>query len=165
MHAPTRVAKCVFVILRETLDTLGVSGEEVPVAPGFARNFLIPQRKAVYATALNRARFKVVLTPVAAAASAEERGARLVRARVFEIALVFKRTSVDGIKILGGVTHADVAVALVATPLRNLGVTEAKVRLPGGGETIAAVGEHTVLVEPKAFPGLWCELKVRIVAT
>ena len=172
LHAPTRTGKRVFVILRDSLDTLGVTGEEVPVAPGFARNYLIPQRKAVYATALNRARFKVELTVEEAARSADERLARLVRGRVAEIVLIFKRASVDGVKLFGGVTMADVAVALISTPLRNLGVTDARVRLGkgggGGGGTkpmITDVGEYSIEIEPKASPGLWCELKVRVVAT
>ena len=164
LHAPTRTGKRVFVILRDSLDTLGVTGEEVPVAPGFARNYLIPQRKAVYATALNRARFKVELTVEEAARSADDRQARLVRGRVSEIALVFKRASVDGVKLFGGVTTADVAAALISTPLRNLGVTDTRVRL-GAVSMITDVGEHTIEIEPKASPGLWCELKVRVVAT
>ncbi len=172
LHAPTRTGKRVFVILRDSLDTLGVTGEEVPVAPGFARNYLIPQRKAVYATALNRARFKVELTVEEAARSADERQARLVRARVSEIVLVFKRASVDGVKLFGGVTMADVAAALISTPLRNLGVTDARVRLGKGGgggggakPMLTDIGEHSIEIEPKASPGLWCELKVRVVAT
>ena len=42
------------VILKETIDSLGIIGSEVRVADGYARNFLLPQRKAVEATALNR---------------------------------------------------------------------------------------------------------------
>ena len=42
------------VILKETIDSLGIIGSEVRVADGYARNFLLPQRKAVEATAQNR---------------------------------------------------------------------------------------------------------------
>jgi large subunit ribosomal protein L9 len=38
------------VILRETIDSLGIIGSEVDVAKGYARNFLLPQNKAVPAT-------------------------------------------------------------------------------------------------------------------
>ena len=42
------------VILREDIDKLGNRGEIVKVAPGFARNFLLPKRLAVAATDANR---------------------------------------------------------------------------------------------------------------
>ncbi len=38
------------VILKETIDSLGIIGTEVKVAPGYARNYLLPQGKAVPAT-------------------------------------------------------------------------------------------------------------------
>lgn len=42
------------VILKETIDSLGIIGNEVTVADGFARNYLLPQNKAVLATPQNR---------------------------------------------------------------------------------------------------------------
>ncbi|MFQ5485174.1 MAG: 50S ribosomal protein L9 [Desulfobacterales bacterium] len=42
------------VILKETIDSLGIIGNEVTVADGYARNYLLPQNKAVLATRQNR---------------------------------------------------------------------------------------------------------------
>ena len=42
------------VILKETIDSLGIIGSEVRVADGYARNYLLPQNKAVPATPQNR---------------------------------------------------------------------------------------------------------------
>ena len=42
------------IILKETIDSLGIIGSEVTVAAGYARNFLMPQKKAVPATPQNR---------------------------------------------------------------------------------------------------------------
>ena len=42
------------VILKETIESLGIIGSEVTVADGYARNYLIPQKKAVLATPQNR---------------------------------------------------------------------------------------------------------------
>ena len=42
------------VILKETIDSLGIIGSEVNVAKGYARNYLLPQQKAVLATPQNR---------------------------------------------------------------------------------------------------------------
>lgn len=46
------------VILLERVDNLGAMGEEVTVKPGYARNFLLPQEKALRATEANRKRFE-----------------------------------------------------------------------------------------------------------
>jgi len=42
------------VILKETIDSLGIIGSEVDVANGYARNYLLPQGKAIPATPQNR---------------------------------------------------------------------------------------------------------------
>ena len=42
------------IILKETIDSLGIIGTEVRVADGYARNYLLPQNKAVVATSQNR---------------------------------------------------------------------------------------------------------------
>ena len=42
------------VILKETIDSLGIIGSEVNVADGYARNYLLPQKKALAATLQNR---------------------------------------------------------------------------------------------------------------
>jgi large subunit ribosomal protein L9 len=44
------------VILTQTIESLGIIGSEVEVKPGYARNFLLPQQKAVVATPQNRRR-------------------------------------------------------------------------------------------------------------
>ena len=46
------------VILKETIDSLGIIGSEVSVADGYARNYLFPQKKAVLATPQNRRMLK-----------------------------------------------------------------------------------------------------------
>ncbi|CAM9546181.1 unnamed protein product [Phaeothamnion confervicola] len=48
------------MILLESVDNTGYRGEEVAVRAGYARNFLYPNRKAVYATEENRSRYKTV---------------------------------------------------------------------------------------------------------
>ncbi len=42
------------IILKETIESLGIIGSEVTVAAGYARNYLLPQNKAVLATPQNR---------------------------------------------------------------------------------------------------------------
>lgn len=86
----------VSVVLRVQLDNLGYKGEEVRVAPGYARNFLVPYGKAVYATDVNRTRFKVLLPPEEARAIAQQREVNMLRARVSAFKLRFTRATKDG---------------------------------------------------------------------
>lgn len=83
------------VILKETIDSLGIIGSEVTVADGYARNYLLPQNKAVLATPQNRKkleqeRAKVELQIVKEKGLAEEMAKRLegvvcqIRAKVSE---------------------------------------------------------------------------------
>ena len=46
------------LILTQTIESLGIIGSEVDVKPGYARNFLLPQQKAVVATPQNRRRME-----------------------------------------------------------------------------------------------------------
>jgi large subunit ribosomal protein L9 len=150
----------VSVILRERLDNLGFAGEEVEVAPGYARNFLVPKGSAVYATDSNRARFRVVMSEEEARRAGEERAESMLRKRVSAVTLTFKRASTDGTALYAPVTAADVAEGLAATPLKNMRVREANVRLPPG--QLKEVGEHVVHIAPAATPDVWCPLQVNI---
>lgn len=165
---PVRVKRAVSVVLRQQLDTLGHAGEEVKVAPGHARNYLVPHGLAVYATVANKAAHKVVLAPEEAAAKAEERARNRVRTRIEAVSLRFQRATRDGAQLYGGVSAADIVEGLETTPLANLRIRPANVKI-GGDEkgAITAVGWHTVEVEParSGFAGLWCRLKVEVVSS
>jgi ribosomal protein L9 len=164
---PVRVKRAVSVVLRQQLDTLGHAGEEVKVAPGHARNYLVPHGLAVYATVANKAAHKVVLAPEEAAAKADERARNRVRTRIEAVSLRFQRATRDGAQLYGGVSAADIVEGLETTPLANLRIRPANVKI-GGDEkgAITAVGWHTVEVEPaRSFAGLWCQLKVEVVSS
>ena len=48
------------VILMETIDSIGIIGKELDVADGYARNYLLPRKKAVLATESNHGRLRRV---------------------------------------------------------------------------------------------------------
>ena len=133
------------------------------MAPGYARNFLVPTGRAVYATADNRAAYKVVLPPAEARADAAPREETMLRARVAEARLRFVRATHDGTSLYGSVTAADVVEALSTSVLRKLGLREKNVRLPGDGGVFKTVGQHSVDIEPR--PGVWCALRIDIEST
>jgi len=130
------------VILREDIASLGARGALVKVADGFARNFLLPKRLAVAATAANK---KIVeqekeahLRREAKAAGEAQDLARLMTGTV----LKFRHRVGENDQLFGSVTAKDIADALEAQkfhierrkvqledPIRTLGEFEVTLRL------------------------------------
>ncbi|NQV10947.1 MAG: 50S ribosomal protein L9 [Cyanobacteria bacterium] len=115
------MAKRVSVVLSEDVASLGKDGELVDVAPGYARNFLLPQGKAVAVTA-------AVLRQVEhrRAKEAERQAALRAEAEAFRTALVTigrftvkKQTGGDDV-LFGTVTNGDVAEAIEAATKKEL---------------------------------------------
>jgi len=145
------------VILLEPIGKLGDLGDEVVVKSGFARNFLIPQGRAVRATEDNRKDFEARRAELEAAAlkrrsAAEQRAAALTDQEITIVA----RSAEEG-KLYGSVGTQDIADALNA---KNLEVVKAEVRMPEGA--IREVGEYNVAIQLEAE--LLVDVKVTVVA-
>src|SRR3954468_8428049 len=126
------------VILREHVDNLGRRGEVVKVAAGYARNFLLPRKLALPATAGNKKHVererKIMETR-----EAEEKGqAEAVAARLNSVAISIARRTGDSDQLYGSVTSADIADFLKA---KGFEIDRRKLILP---EPIKAIGEYTV---------------------
>ncbi len=148
------------VILTETIESLGVIGSEVKVARGFARNYLLPQKKAMLSTPANRSilersRAKFELQIAKEKAFAEEMAKRLEGVSV----TIAARVS-DEDRLYGSVTVRDIVEALAAQgiemekrmvlltePIKNLGTYPVPIRVYKGIEP-----EITVEVVPEAVP-------------
>lgn len=79
------------MVLKQDVANLGFRGEEVSVKAGYARNFLYPEKLAVYATPANREKFKVDKASVDEVEAERERAHKEVVARITSVELVFKR--------------------------------------------------------------------------
>lgn len=130
------------VILLERIGNLGDLGEEVVVKPGFARNFLIPQGKAVRATAENRAVFEERRAELERLANERlgEAQARAARLAGTSVTIVVKAG--DEGKLYGSVGTQDIAEAIAA---KGVEVEKSEVRLPEGA--IRVVGEYEIDVQ------------------
>ncbi len=130
------------VILLEPLGGLGDLGDEVSVKAGFARNFLLPQGKAVRATDENRQVFEE--RRVELETSANERlttaQARAGKLEGVELTIVVKAGE-EG-KLYGSVGTQDIATALGE---QGADIQKSEVRLPGGA--IRALGDYLVAVQ------------------
>ena len=129
------------IILLEKVANLGNLGDIVKVKDGYARNFLIPNRKARRATKEAIAEFEVrraELEKIAAEklAAAQAQGEKLAGSTV----QINQKAGVDG-RLFGSVTNADIADALVK---QGFAVEKAQVRLPEG--PLKLVGDHAVQI-------------------
>lgn len=145
------------VILLEKMSNLGNLGDVVKVKDGFARNYLIPTKRARRATESAIKEFEVrraELEKLAAdkLAVAQAMGEKLAGKTV----TIAQKAGVDG-RLFGSVTNAD-----VADGLKKLGfeVAKSQVRMPDG--PLKTVGEHPVLVS--AHTDVVVEIAVHVVA-
>ncbi|MFC5706735.1 50S ribosomal protein L9 [Aeromonas eucrenophila] len=130
------------VILLDKIAKLGGLGDQVAVKAGYARNYLIPQGKAVMATKANietfdarRAELEAKLA--AGKAAAEERAAKLGELA----AVVIASKSGDEGKLFGSIGTRDVAEAITAA---GVAVAKSEVRM---GNVLRNTGEYDVVVQ------------------
>lgn len=133
------------VILLEKMRNLGGLGDKVKVKPGYARNFLVPQGKAVYASKDNIARFearRAELEKKAAekAAKALERQKAINELTVVTIAA---KAGEEG-KLFGSIGTRDIAEAItnagVAVEKREVILSEGALRVIGDFEVVIELG-------------------------
>ena len=127
------------VILREDIEKLGHRGDVVKVAPGFARNFLLPQGKATLATPVNVAKFEARRAELEKNAQDQLKSAleRAEAMKEFRLTITAK-AGTEG-KLFGSIGTSDIADAATRAGFK---VTRSEVRLPNG--SIRMVGEHNV---------------------
>lgn len=130
------------VILLERIERLGTLGQTVKVKPGYARNFLLPQNKALRATKANLELFEKQRAELEARNAAERKSAEAVAAKMEGVKLVVIRQASEMGQLFGSVSSRDVVEAAVAaghklersqvqidTPIKTLGLFQVKVKL------------------------------------
>jgi len=100
------------VILLERVEKLGQMGQVVKVRPGFARNFLLPQKKALRATKENLAYFDRQRTQLEAQNLVRRSEAEQVAKKLDGLAVVVVRQAGESGQLYGSVTARDVADAV-----------------------------------------------------
>ena len=97
------------VILLERVEKLGIIGDVVTVKPGFARNFLLPQRKALRATKKNREEFETRRIQLEADNLEAKKDAEAVAKRLEGKGFILVRQASDTDILYGSVTTRDIA--------------------------------------------------------
>src|SRR5689334_748148 len=130
------------VILKEDIHNLGKSGELVTVKPGFGRNYLLPQGKAVAATRKNVSQLEHEKKLIAARNAKLMKDAQGIADRLASIEVTIQRQAGEEDKLFGSVSSRDVEEALaekgvkidrrkidLAEPIRTLGVFTVDLKL------------------------------------
>ncbi|HEX8142609.1 MAG TPA: 50S ribosomal protein L9 [Pyrinomonadaceae bacterium] len=128
------------VLLREDVDDLGARGEIVRVKAGYARNYLLPRKLAVEATASNVKQIEQERAALLKKESKERASAELQAAQLGSISLNFQRRVGEHGMLYGSVTSMDIAEALKE---RGYEIDRRRIRL---AEAIKETGEYSVQV-------------------
>ncbi len=143
------------VILREHVDNLGRRGEIVKVADGYARNYLLPRKLALLATAGNKQHVERERKILEVREAQDKAQAEAVATRLATISIAITRRVGDTDQLYGSVTSADIAEFLKA---KGFEIDRRKLILP---EPIKSIGEHDVPL--KLHREVTVPLKVHVV--
>ncbi len=130
------------VILLERIEKLGQMGDVVNVRPGFARNYLLPQKKALRATAENRNYFETQRAQLETTNLELKKEADGISQKLDGLSVTIVRQASDNDQLYGSVTVRNIAQAIteagftidskqvqMARPIKSVGMHEIIVRL------------------------------------
>ena len=129
------------VILREDIEKLGSRGEVVKVAPGYARNFLLPKKLAVQATSANKKIVEQERQSHLRKEAKHKTEAEDLSKLLTGVTVTISQKAGENDQLFGSVTSKDVADALAA---RNFTIDRRKIQLD---DPIKTLGEHKVGVK------------------
>jgi large subunit ribosomal protein L9 len=128
------------VILKEDVANLGLRGEVVKVADGFGRNYLLPRKLAMQATAANKAVIDQMKAAAERRSATEKVHAEELLAKLEPIVLTFTRKTGEQGQLFGSVTSSDIAAALAA---QGFEIDRRKIQL---GDPLKSLGESKVAI-------------------
>lgn len=144
------------IILLDKVANLGNLGDIVKVKDGFARNFLIPTKRARRATEAAIKEFEARRAELEKVAADKLTAAQAVGEKLAgQTVTISQKAGVDG-RLFGSVTNADIAEALVKAGFQ---IIKSQVRLPNG--PLKAVGEFPVSVA--AHTDVVVEITVKVI--
>ena len=128
------------VILKEDVANVGFRGEVVKVADGYARNYLLPRKLAMQATAANKAVIEQMKASAARRSATEKAQAELLLAKLEPVVLSFTRKAGEHGHLFGSVTSSDIAADLAA---QGFEIDRRKIQL---GDAIKGLGDFKVAI-------------------
>lgn len=142
------------VILKEDVVNLGHRGDVVKVADGYGRNYLLPKKLAMEATAANKAVIEQMKASAVRRSAKEKAEAEALSAQFENVSLSFTRRAGEGDHLFGSVTSSDIAQQLEE---KGFNIDRRKVQLD---EPLKSLGEF--LVPLKLHREVTAHLKVNV---
>jgi large subunit ribosomal protein L9 len=143
------------IILQEDIEKLGNRGDVVTVKPGYARNFLLPHKLAIEATAGNMKALERIRGSLAKKTATELDAAKTQAELLTGVSLKFTRKTGENDQMFGSVTTADISDGLKA---QGFEVDKRQIQLK---DPVKALGEYPVTV--KVFRDITAEIKIHVV--
>ena len=142
------------IILQEDIEKLGHRGDVVTVKPGYARNFLLPRKLAVEASAGNLKAIEKIRGSLAKKTATEMDAAQKQAAALNGVELSFTRKTGENDQLFGSVTTGDIAEALGT---KGFKIDKRQIQT---SEPIKALGDFRATV--KVFRDIIAEVKVQV---
>ncbi len=130
------------LILKETINSLGREGDIVKVKPGYGRNYLLPQGKAVIANEENKAVLEKNKAEIEARLAEERKGAEAIAKKLAGISIEIAQLAGEDDRLFGSVTSADICEKLaelkididkkqiiLTDPIKTLGETTVPIKV------------------------------------
>jgi len=143
------------VILIQDVPSLGDAGDTTNVAPGYARNYLIPNKLALPATAGNIRQWEDMKNTRMKAKERDKVAAEALKEKIEALSITIAKAAGDEDKLFGSVTSSDIAHALEEL---DVAVDRRKIDT---GETIKRLGDYTVQI--KLMSEVVADLKLEVV--
>jgi large subunit ribosomal protein L9 len=144
------------VLLLKPVDGLGAEGDQVKVRAGYARNFLLPQGKAVPLTVSNRKQVDALKKARAIRESKELDGAQELAKQLEKTSIAVAVKTGEGGKLFGAVTTNDIHDKLTAAGLQ---IEKRRIHL---GLPVKTLGKHEVKI--KLHPDVTVDLSFEVVS-
>ena len=129
------------VILKEDVPKLGHRGEVVKVAEGYGRNYLLPHKLAIEATAANRAVIEQMKQSAIRKSAVEKADSEALAKQLEGVTLAFQRKAGEKDHLFGSVTSSDIAEALER---QGFNIDRRKIQLH---ESLKSLGEFDVPIK------------------
>ena len=129
------------VILKEDVAKLGSRGEVVKVAEGYGRNYLLPKKLAIEATAANRAVIEQMKASAVRRLAREKGDAEALSQQLAGVELAFTRKAGEHDHLFGSVTSSDIAHQLES---KGFNIDRRKIQLD---EPLKSIGEFNVPIK------------------
>ena len=144
------------ILLIKAVDGLGAEGDLVKVRAGYARNFLLPQGKAMPLTQANRKRVEALKKARVSRESKELEGATELSKQIEKAGIAIAVKTGEGGKLFGAVTANDIHDKLAAA---GINVEKRRIHL---GQPVKTLGKHAVKI--KLHPDVTVELTFDVVS-